>query len=202
MKTKTVQVYDITELQESARQKAYENWFRVDNYAWERDNNKTLSEFENIFKVKVTDWEYGYRKFVRYKLNIDEDVENLKGVRLLRYLINNCWKYLYKGKFYSTKGKYINGKYTYKHRRSKVMFNNDCVLTGYIADYEILSPIYEFLKKPSNDISYNDLIRKCLDSWLDYCHKDYEASLTEEYFIETCEANEWQFMENGDMCNF
>lgn len=51
---------------------------------------------------------------------IDKDVLQLSGIRLMKYIINNYDRYLFKGKYFSTP--YRNGNY--KHRYSKIKKNN------------------------------------------------------------------------------
>ena len=96
----------------------------------------------------------------------------------------------------------INGKYTYKHRYSKIIKDTCCVLTGYYIDDDILEPIYDFLKKPSKHVTFADLMRDCLQFWVIACNKDYEACTSMEYFAELCEANGYEFTGYGNVWRY
>ena len=57
-----------------------------------------------------------------------------------------------------------------KHK-SRVFVTNDCVLTGYYMDYEILQPIYDFLKALDN-ITLDELVDKCIYGFFKACRDD------------------------------
>lgn len=197
MRAVQVYVYKYEELSDRARKKALHNFQMSDYYPWADENKETLKAFENIFPIKVREWQYGgYGDYIRFDFIADYEIEELSGVRLATYIYNNYFPYLFKGKYYS-KGKYVDGKYTYKQRYSKVMFDNSCVLTGYIIDDDILEPVYKFLKKPCKHTNFKDLMRECLEKWLSACIRDYEAYFSEENFMEMCESNGWEFFEDG-----
>lgn len=44
-------------------------------------------------------------------------------------------------------------------------------------------------------------IRNCLDDMFQACQCDLEYYESVEYFVESCEANEWTFLESGEMFN-
>jgi len=198
-KTITIEVYSIKELPEKVQQKVYYEWLSNVVYPWADDNRETLEAFENIFPIKVKDWEYGgyNNNYIHFEMTCEPEIEELRGIRLLAYLYNNYFDYLFKGKYYSI-SKYINGKYQYKSRRSKVIKENSCVLTGYCIDDDILKPVYDFLKKPDNRTFY-DLMKECLESWLTACNNDYEYCTSFEYFIEEAENNDYTYTIDGKM---
>ena len=167
---------------------------------WQNENEDTLKAFENIFPIKVGDWEYGYRNFINFKMTVDyEEIENMTGIRLLKYLWNNYRRDIYNGKYYSTSGHYDEqGKYHYKKRYSKITLEHSCVLTGYCMDDEILQPIYDFMQKPDNRTFY-DLINDCLHNWIFACNQELEYQNSDEAIIETIQANEYDFLENGKL---
>lgn len=199
MRTIEITVYTIDELSEKAKEKAYHNWLQQNDYPWENENRKTLEEFCRIFPVKVIDWSYGYwDNYIHFQFTGDENIENLSGLRLLKYIYNNYYDCLFKGKFYY-KEKYVNGKYEYKCRRSKIIKDNSCVLTGYDLDDVILKPIYDFLKKPKEYITFYDLMKECLNTWVKACSEDYQYCTSMEYFIELSRINGWEYRENGEM---
>jgi hypothetical protein len=72
-------------------------------------------------------------------------------------------------------------------------------LTGYCADDSLIEPIIEYLKKPNMELSYAELMDNCVYNWAKMSQKDYDFSISEEFFIEECEANEWEFDEDGNV---
>jgi len=184
---------------------AFSKWLEndYDNYS---ELKNTLQVFENVFNIK-TNWSFGnYISYIELNTNNIEDyILELSGVRLLKYLYNNYFNDLYKGEYFSLWSKkdksfkyYKEGHAVLKSKYSKVIFKNDCVLTGVCYDDDILKPIYKFLKNPKN-ISFKDLLKECLKSWLKVANAEYDYRTSEEYFIEEIEANGYEFTEDGDI---
>lgn len=193
-------IYTYEELSKEAKEKAFHDFCCDDDYPWGEDNKTTLEEFEKIFPICNVNWEYGNRVYFNMDMDADTEIKELSGIRLLKYLWNNYSNKLYKGKYYSTKGYYdLNKKYHYKYRYSKVIKDTSCVLTGYYMDDIILDPIYKFMSNPSENITFYDLMQKCLNSWVNACNEDFDSYYSEENFKELCEANEWEFLSDGKM---
>lgn len=191
---RTYEVYNLHELTREAQAKAHSHWAEHFDYGWEYENEKTLQAFEQIFNIKVDRWSYDSCTYwYRFTSHNSEEEDNLKGTRLLKYLVNNYWNDLYLPKT-------IWG-HNYKiKRKSRVFVSNDCVLTGYCMDYEILKPIYDFLKSPDN-ITLYELMDRCLDGFFKACKDDMEYQLSEEAFADSCEANNYEFLSNGTLFN-
>ena len=199
MREITMKVYSVEELSERALDRAYHDWCMNNNYPWGRENRKTLLEFERVFPVEVTDWQYGgFYKHVIFNMTCDDEVAELEGFRLAKYIWNNYKNYIYEGKYYS-KGKYVGGKYQYVSRHSKIILEKDCPLTGYYLDYDILKPLYDFLDSPRPNITFRDLMKECLNSWVKACEDDYNNYYSIDNFKEIANVNEWLFFENGSM---
>lgn len=195
MRTKTITylIYPLQELSADAQQKAYEEW--MSNFYYDgSDNRNTLEKFIEIFNINMNDWNYDSCTYnYRFTSLYNGDEEELSGERLLKYLVNNYWHELYQPKTYWLRN-------CQKQRKSRIFQNNDCVLTGYYADYNILEPIYEFLKAPYA-ITLYDLIDKCLNHFFKFCRDDVEDQLSEDSFRESCSANDYEFLSDGEMFN-
>lgn len=200
MKQIVITVYNIDELSEKAREKAYHNWLMNTDYHFSEDNRRTLEAFENIFPIRITSWQYdNITHFIEFEFRDSEEIEGLTGVRLLKYLYNNYYDYLYKAKTYYAPMKFVNGKPNYKSRISKIFKDNCCPLTGYWLDDVILKPIYEFMQKPNNNITFGGLMKKCLDAWGRACVKDYYDCTSMEYFLNYARENDLGFDESGNL---
>jgi len=219
MKTIEVKVYSINELNETAKQNAYENWLNKGNdYFWEGENRDTLNKFADIFPVKIKNFEYGYHNFINWEFTESDEIAELSGIRLLKYLWNNYKTDIYKGRFYHSqkfgltdhklkhnrvksreitnncpnKGKFSNSYY------SAIQLENSCPLTGYCVDDDTLQPVFDFMKKPDST-TFEELMGNCLDNWLKACENDYEYSNSMEFFLDQAEANEYEFTEDGEL---
>lgn len=192
MKTVTVNIYKIDELSRKAQRRAYEHWLEKAEYPWHDDNVKTLRKFEEIFPVKIHEFEYGGgRNYIHFTFMEDKDIGNLSGIRLLKYIYNNYFDYISSKEIFYGKSKI---------RKSKIIYVPDYSLTGYCMDEEILGPIYKFLKKPEN-ITFYVLLKRCLDAWLDACERDYESYFSFENFLDVASINKYEYLENGDEAN-
>lgn len=174
----------------------------VDRYRDYNDNRDyaefrdTLKKFEEAFDIKINSCEDWSRK------THSEEVMNLKGIRLMKYIYNNFFDKMFKGKYFSLWSKkeisykhYKDGHPVLKSRYSKVIFTTDCTLTGVCYDLDILDPIYEFLKKPSEDTTFEELIQECLESFKRTIEKQEEYNSSDEGILESLEGLE--FTEDG-----
>ena len=132
---RTYEVYNLHELTREAQAKAHSRWMDKFDYAWDKENRATLQAFERTFNIKAERWSYDSCTYTyRFTSYYSEEEDNLKGARLLKYLVNNYWNDLYIPKT-------IWGHNYKTKRKSRVFVSDDCVLTGYCMDYEILAHI-------------------------------------------------------------
>lgn len=199
MRTIEQTVYSVEELSGKARERAYSNWLQGFEYFWSEENKESLEEFQKYFPVNVTNWEYGYRNYIDFSLTSKaEEYDNLSFKRLYG-VVNTLYQSSLKGKYYS-KGQWVNGKYTYKHRYSKAVKQHcNCNLTGYWIDDSLLEPIRKWLANPCKTDTFTDIMADALNEWVNDCEKDFEYAQSEEAFESDCEANNWEFYENGEM---
>jgi len=201
---KTIYVYEYDELSDSAKENALIKLCEWFDY-WGDDNRATLDAFINIFPVKGVKWEYGFcSPWINFtftgdddRFSFENDIAELSGIRLLKYLWNNYRNDLYQGKYYGVIVRDLHIDH-YKSRHSKVQLENDCVLTGYYIDNAILQPIYDFMAKPDSR-NFEELMYDCLYAWVKACSDDYDAWYGEENMIEMAVHNEVCFNEYGDI---
>ena len=187
--TKIINLYSFSELPENIKQKILSNYRTDDYYPSQDDNNSTLKAFQYIFPVTIKNYDYGYRNYINFSFNLDIEIENLSGLRLRTYIINNYDWYLFKPKYLS----HIKGKPVY----SKINFSDSCTLTGYYLDNEILQPIYYFLLSPDSTICFHDIMHSCLHAWIAACDNDYQNWNSDEYITEEINDNEYLFTIDG-----
>lgn len=200
MRSKTINIYKFDELSEKAQRYAWENSPGFD-FGFDCEYKQTLKEFEKIFDIKVYRYDVGgcyCPSFAYVKAGDAVGAPENDPLRLARYMWNNYAEYIQKRRYYS-KGRYINGKYTYKYRHSKIQKTMvDLPLTGFCADYDILKPVIECLEYKRFYDSIGDLYDDCLHSFFNAWNAEIEYCQTFEYFTEMAEINDCEFLENGE----
>lgn len=169
--TRTYTLYRITELSEEAKEKAHTEWlYNRYFYGWTHENRQTLNTFCERFGIVCRNWRYDACNYsYDYRSRQEDCIDRLNGWRLAAYLMNNHWNDLYTPKYFwkGTKG-----------RKSRIFVDACCPLTGYYIDNCILDPIYQFLKSPTENITFDCLMNECLDSFFRACRDDMESTRT------------------------
>jgi len=215
MKEITIKAYEVTELSDKAKEKAYYKWLEHHEYFWSSENEASLRAFEDIFPIKISGWSYGGQgSYVSWDMHTDHDIDELSGQRLATYLWNNYRNVIFQRKYLKSfrksnriKHPMVVQKQEADKKTGEVYFwttvysnmktdTYNCPLTGYIIDNSLLDPIWKFMEKPDNTTFYN-LVDACLDSWLKDCNDDYEYCTSMEYFVEDMESNGIMFDESG-----
>lgn len=205
MRSETINIFKFSELSENASKKAIE-WYRSgrNDEFYQDEIIETVKKVAKLFNLKFGN-EY---TDIRYS-NIDNNILELSGVRLYKYIINNYYNELFAPKYIKMLHRelkckqficevgtnYKGDKYTQLF--SKLHKTNCCTLTGVCYDNDILKPVYDFLLKPTNGTTLEDLIQS-IEHAIDKCFTDTENWVnSDEYIIDTIEANEYEFTEDG-----
>lgn len=200
MRTKTLTVFTVDELNDKAREHAYHKWYQSSFYPWKEEVHDSRTAFENIFPVKTTHWSIDeWTSDVRFAFTGDDDIRELSGLRLHTYLQNHYADELSKGKYYSKSRVDEGGVYHSKSRRSRILKERDCALTGVWIDSWLLDPVYQFLDKPTPQMTFYELMQDCLESWADGVSTDMRHYFSQENFTEEAHANEWEYDEHGNL---
>lgn len=206
MRTVRTKVYKFNELSEQAKQKAIDTFRSNDNevnfYAEEIcDSAKKVIKLFNL----RTGNEYSDIR----TSHIDDNILQLSGVRLYKYIINNYYSDLFTPAYIKTiykewhcklficklKTGRDGNKYTQVYSKTKK--DNSCVLTGVCYDMDILEPIYKFLEKPSKGITFEDLMNE-IGNAINKTYSDNDDWVNSDEFItETIEANEYEYTQDG-----
>jgi len=219
MKTIELKIYSFSELSEEAQQKAISNYRNngIDCQYIYDEAYQTIKKANELFNIKE-----GRNSWLVFSLShIDDNIMNLKGLRLRKYLINNFE--LYKGKFYAAIGdnRIINHPCIKVHKYdmnkgarvsssnfyySRIQKENSCILTGVCYDDSFLGPMYDFINDYRNFPSANyqtfeDIIQYCFDSLKKDLESEEEYRNSDEAIKEEIEANEYEFTEDGKIYN-
>lgn len=202
--TQTINLYTFEELSEKAKRKALEKWCQSDDYPYYEDNKYTLDEFVKHFDfIDSTNWEYGgYNRYAECTIDTpyeyDIYLEDLAGISLYTFIQN----YMEKFKVYKTYA--LNGENIYiakKKYQSKIAwsYENDCQLTGYCLDCEIMQPIFDYLENfpKHQNKTLGELMNECLTHWVVACDSDHDYYYSMECLQEYATDNDIYFYEDG-----
>lgn len=216
MKTIRTKVYQFNELTEQAKENAISQYRNMEHYNQHYYDEiiESVKAVCELFNLKTG------RQWSDIKTShIDDNICELKGIRLYKYIVNNYWYSLYKRKFLGS----IGDNKVIKHRMSKthfydmckgarvnssnfiysnVQFDNCCTLTGVCYDNDILQPVYDFLKRPNLSTTFEDLMQK-IESAISKTFDNTEEWLNSDEFIkDEIEANEYEFTKDGKRFNY
>lgn len=196
-RTIRTKVYRFEELSKEAQQKAIDN-YRNDGIETDHiydEMHETVKAFNDLFGT-----EEGRNSWLDVRTgHIDDNICQLKGLRLRTYIINNFWSSLYKGRYYSVKGEITkrhprikkewlphSKKYFYAYY-SAVQFTNDCPLTGVCYDHSILQPVYDLIERYKENQRYHDILT--FEELMTECfYKARKAIEDEEEYLNSDEA--------------
>jgi hypothetical protein len=219
MRTQEITIFTFEELTPEAQERAIEK-YRNNNHDSQcsQEYEDTLKKFINIFPVKVRDWQidpWGYSHCDMYSQANDE-INDLSGLRLFKYLVNNFSGTLYKRKYLgclktqdqphsrhrmvknveisrgTNKGKFYASVY------SNCQTEQCCNLTGVYSDESILQPLYDFLKTPNKNTTFADLMEECGNAWAKSFAKEIEHENSDEYIKDCLINNDYEYTEEGD----
>jgi hypothetical protein len=199
MKTYTIKTYLFNELSEDAQRAAWEN----DPHAiccdyFDGERRATLKAFERIFNISVQYSVDSCRHTFDYFKPCENGDEISDPLRLACYVWNNYAQHIKKGKYYSTRGEWIDGRYNYKYRYSKITHEMDnCPLTGVCYDCDILQPVIDCLLYKEKYSTLEDLITAALNDFFRAWRADLEYIESFEYYKEEAENNAWEYLRSG-----
>lgn len=229
MRTIRTKVYKFNELSEDAQQRAIDQWRNNGNvdtsYLYDEAHN-TVKKFHDIFGTQE-----GRRSWLDVSCDqIDNNILELKGLRLRTYIINNFWQYLFKGKYYnswSTKERVKHRKVTSTRKTKANGWNvepkhgeaeywnvyygltpdNSCVLTGVCWDMDLLQPIYEFLEwklRPDYNsyMDFETLMNDCFHSLGKSLESANDYANSDEGIREDLQNSDNEFTQDGLIFNY
>lgn len=205
---KTINLYSFNELSKEAQEKAINNYRNNDmDYSFYYD--EIIQSAKKV--IELFDLKTGNRYSDIRTSHIDDNILQLKGVRLYKYLVNKYYSDLFTPKYIKTvdgekyyrqfickRYKGLKGMYTQIYSRMKIS-NDKCPLTGCCYDNDILQPIYDFMAKINTSTTLEDLFNS-IENAISKCFSDTEEWVNSDEFItEEINANEYTFTESGKL---
>jgi hypothetical protein len=216
MRTIRTKIYKFNELSKEAQETAIENYRNKSltiDFIYS-DAECTVEAFCDAFSVKS-----GSRSWLDCNTsNIDDDILNLTGLRLRKYILNNFGDTLYKRKYLQIGSNSKTLKPFHRMRKqteiksgpNKGLFYSayysnickvakNCNLTGMCYDDDMMQPIYDFLElRTFNSTNLQDLFNECFNEMRNTLEREEDYMQSEEYITENIEANEYEFTEEGN----
>ena len=205
MRTVRTKVYQFNELTETAKQKAIQ-WYRNGNDDADFFTGEIVASIKAV--AELFNLKFGREYSDIRTSHIDDNILQLKGVRLYKWLVNNYssqWtdaNYISKHKDGSFKNSYFEYKYDcIKYRKSRISGTNNlenCPLTGVCYDMDIMQPVIDFIKKPDLSTTFEDLTQS-IESAISKTFKNNEDWInSDEYITEQIQSNEYEFTADGN----
>jgi len=227
MRDATVKVFTYDELSDEAKERALNKWCESEEHHWGQEVRDTIEAFEKEFGVDITDWSYSpySHRFSVSMARIDDDVLALRGNRARAWFWNNhahilltptrhYWTHDKDGKLFravSADSRVYQSKVFYDR-----VYDGTCPFTGVCFDNDAVDPLAYFCfgtvwdaeKKTRRQstvrtIAADDrntvrsVLRDCVESLFQAAENDWRDQESEEYFRDFCEANGWEFEEDG-----
>ncbi len=156
MKEITVKLYRFDELSKDKQDKIIEKAQSDNMFYWDdvRPEIDALSDIAYAMGAdKKIDYEFSTCSPSYIEFSFGDIADDLTNIRALKYIYNNFISPFIKGKFYSTHGKMVNGKYTYKKYYSKAIYEFTPA-SGMWIDYAVLDVYKEYENKLKSHISF------------------------------------------------
>ena len=217
MKEIKATIYKFEELADNVKKKIIERErFNVMDDCMESygdDYESTLTALQDAVHCKARDWQVDYCDY-RYRLKFGNhpmfdymSADEICGKYLFRY-VNSIIDNFFKGKYYSTPGCYVDGKYHYRYRHSRVLLDDDaCPLTGmgYECSFEnVLMKYYRTWTSYPASYSLRDLMHDCFDAFFKDWYDEYQYWASDEGVIEqlsnSSQYEDEIFFEDGSKC--
>ena len=173
--TTTRNIYKFSELSDDAKANAKQKYAENDDFPQGQEARESLEKLAEHFGARLSDYEIDYTasSYSYAKFDTDRALHDEKEIRSMLKKLG-----------------------TYNRRTLKG--NGDCVLTGVCYDEDCIDSFrFAFIRKGERDI--NALLQAAFDSFLKSIQAEYAYKYEDEQFAENCEANGYEFDENGRM---
>lgn len=187
--TRTIQVYQFAELDDSAKDKA-RDWFRscMDSSDWNADEYvASLKRFCSRIGINLRDWSLGEQSNIQWEFDpidhygwdqFDQTGEHMRGYRL--------WKW------------FQNGNFIFSADEIREAVKGSCPLTGVCTDCPLFDALGRFLDRPDKYTTMHDLINEAMEDFRIVIENEVEYHYSDESVDESILANEYEFDEQGN----
>lgn len=172
MKTKTISVYEFSELSDTAKQRAKDDFAASDGYCWSDDMLESITKLAEHFDGKVKDYNLDW--FDSSPSSMDFNMPDMEPGEIESRL----------GQLGTFDAKTLRG-------------NGDCKLTGYCGDEDAIDGFRQAWHKGERDLTA--LMDAAFGTWIKAAQADCKSHYSDEQFTEFCQANDYEFYEDGEI---
>jgi hypothetical protein len=172
VREKKVLVYTYSELSEKARDAARQDFAASEGYSWADDAMASIQALAKHFGGTMRNWSIDW--FNSSYSSAEFSMPSLDESEIEELL----------GEL---------GEYNPETLKGL----GDCKLTGFCADEDAIDGFRQAWHDGERDL--DGLMQSAFDSWLKAAQADCESYYSDEQFAEMCEANGYEFYENGDL---
>lgn len=172
MRETTVKLFTFQELSASAKERAKYEYFASIGYCWGDEAMDSIKALAAHFDGTMNNWGIDWA-------NCSHSFAEFRMPEMTEKEIREKLKEL--------------GTYNRKTGKG----NGDCKLTGYSADEDAIDGFRIAFRNGERDL--RELMNEAFYSWLKAGQADFEWQQTEEQFAETCDANDYEFYEDGEL---
>lgn len=162
-------VCEFSELSEKAKERAKQDYAEHSGYAWSDDSLKSLKSLAEYFGGKLSDYSIDF--FASSPSYARFDLPELTRAEIR-----------------------VKMKGLGKYNRKTGKGHGECVLTGYCMDESAIDGLRKGIRagKP-----LDESFQMAFATWLKDCQDDCESFYDDSNFSEHCDANGYEFLENG-----
>jgi hypothetical protein len=172
MRTYEAKAYTFDELSDQAKDAAKQDYFSGAGYSWSEDALASLKAFAEAFDAKLSDYQIDW-------FNCTYSSAEFSAPEMSRREVGRRLRAL--------------GTYDKKTLRG----HGECKLTGYCSDEDALDGMRKAYFAGESDLG--ELLQEGFWSWLKAAQADAEYQYSDEAFLESCKANDYEFDESGHM---
>lgn len=190
-------IYEYDELTEEAKAKARSKFYGefLDDFSDEQNSLEAIGRIIGDAGYSLDAWN---NVNVSLTVKADDDIYDLKGTRLVKWVYNNWIEPNEKGKYY---GKFVkrNGHLDHINYYSKATKEWNCPLTGFCMDM-VLYECYKYMvKKTKEGEAWNleKFVEEVADEFRRQWQNEIDYRSSDEYIEGMIEANNYEFYEDG-----
>lgn len=174
------------------KKKAIEK-YREDNNEifWQHELTDSLLTIFKKLNIKVRDYQLGlYGSYI--KIDLNDDIGNLSGIRALTWLENNLFDQLRISRSNWIKNRKNYLKYGQDYRQGKIP---PCPLTGICYDEDFLDSLKNSILK--NNLTLKESFLSLVNTYEKILNDENDYQNSEEYISEHLIDNDYEFLESG-----
>lgn len=196
--TITTTVYKFDELSDSAKEKFTGEQRNLAAEFLADEMYDCLKSAMKTMNISIDDYEIGIDGSGYINLSVDDDAEELEGVRAYKWIVNNCFSDVDKKKMYWQKNVDIRSCKSLTSSIESKDWMDNCPFSGIIYDYAVKDAWDYWCAELKSGFgpSVRDFLDELESQYLKKLSDGYYG-FNEEDARELAEANDYEFLEDG-----